>query len=84
MGIMKAWVTPLSLFLTVLLAKLTASFSSQLGIDASVWEAFFLLLGVISFIWLITCVVCLCTRWKEASLDKLLARIKNAEKKTGQ
>lgn len=79
MAIRKEWITPFSLFLTVLLANLTATFAKKFGIDADVWHAFFLLFAFASFIWLVVSVVRLIGRWKEASIDNLIAIIKNAE-----
>ena len=73
-----AWIAPLSIFLAILIAKLTATFSDTFGIKASVWEALFILLAVVSFVWLVVDIVRLCTRWKDSSMDRLPNRIKNA------
>ena len=79
MAIRKEWITPFSLFLTVLLANLTATFAKKFGIDADVWHAFFLLFAFASFIWLVWSLVRLIARWKGASIDNLIAIIKDAE-----
>jgi len=75
--IRKSWIAPLSVFIAVLLAKLTTTFKTAFGINASVWEALFLLIIVISFIWLIVVAIKIFFCWKESSLDNLMKIIKN-------
>jgi hypothetical protein len=79
LGVRKSWLAPLSLLITVVIAKSTASFHATLGVDASVWEALFILLMVGSFVWLIITIINICRYWKESSLPNLLAIIKNIE-----
>ena len=78
-GIRQSWTTPLSIFLTVFIAKLTTTFNKTLGIDAPVWEALFLLAMGISFIWLIISLIHIYSCRKESSLPDLMAIIKNIE-----
>lgn len=79
LAIRTRWITPLSLFLTVLLAELTTTFSDKFGVKAAVWEAVFLLLGVGSCIWLLVALVVLWRRWKDSSLNSVIATIKNTK-----
>lgn len=82
--ISRAWATPLSVFLTALLATLTANFSKKLGIEGPIWEAGFLLLTIA----MLCCLVyTLCRLWahrKTYSLDYLIGLIKNAQKDSQQ
>lgn len=72
-----SWINPLSLFLTLLLAKLTADFKDFLGISMNTWEAIFIIGIILSFIWLIWSLFRLSNYWEKASLDYLLKIIKN-------
>ena len=81
LGIRKSWLTPLSLFITVLIAKSTATFNKTLGIEASVWEALFLLLMISSFVWFVLTIVRICCCWKESSISNLMATIKDIKEK---
>ena len=80
LGIRKSWVTPLSVFITVLLANRTASFVDKFGIEGSVWEAVFMLITIGSAIWFAVSIIRLCIHWKKSSLDDLIDVIKNAKK----
>lgn len=76
LAIRKSWITPLTLFLAVLLANLTATFSNKFGIDAPVWQAFFLLLAITSFLWFVLACLRAISRWRDGSLSSLFAIIK--------
>ena len=80
LGTRKAWIAPLSLLITSLLAILTGTFSTKFGIDAAVWRAVFVLLAIGSLAWLVVSLVQLCICWKSSSLKDLIAIIKNAKK----
>ena len=47
------WFNPLAIFLTLLLADLTATFNDFIGVSASVWNAIFLILTFAAAIYLI-------------------------------
>lgn len=79
LGIRRAWTTPLSVFLTALLAILTATFSKKLGIDGPYWEAGFCLLTIAMLCYLVYTLFRLCAHWKTSSLDYLINLIKNAQ-----
>lgn len=49
----KAWLTPLSLFITILIVLLSAEFKLFLGIEKEVWKALFLILVVLTLVWTI-------------------------------
>ena len=51
LGTKREWWTPVALLVTLVLALTTAEFKDQFAFSAATWEAFFLLLTVISFIW---------------------------------
>jgi hypothetical protein len=77
-AIIKSWITPLSLLVTLLIAELTATFKEFIGIKASVWEALFLLGAVGSFIWLVVSLFKMYQFKGETSIDYLMGEIKNA------
>lgn len=79
LGLRKSWITPLSLLVTIILANLSATFGDKFGIKGSVWEAFFLLITIVSGIWLVVLIIRIIASWKESSLTNLIAIIKNAK-----
>ena len=83
-GVRKSWLTPLSLFLTVILASLTATFSKKFGIDGPVWQALFILGGIASGVWLLCTIIRIYVCWKTCSLEHLISIIKNAQKSSQQ
>jgi len=76
----KSWITPASIFLTVLIARLTSTFNDSLGIPKDVWNAFFLILMVASGIWLIWRIIEIINCWKKSSVEYLINNIKSPEK----
>ncbi|MGA3207533.1 MAG: hypothetical protein ABSE05_06895 [Syntrophales bacterium] len=80
LGIRRSWATPLPVFITALLASLTATFSDKFGINGSVWQAFFLLVVCVTVVWLVVALIMLCACWKTSSLEHLIGLIKNAQK----
>ena len=83
-GVRKSWLTPLALFLTVLLANLTATFSKKFGIDGPVWQAIFILGTIVSLVWLLFIIFRIWACWKTCSLEHLISIIKNAQKSSQQ
>lgn len=79
LGVRKSWITPLSLLVTIILANLSATFGDKFGIKGSVWEAFFLLVTIVSGIWLTVSIIRIIINWKKSSLTNLIAIIKNAK-----
>lgn len=77
-SLMKSWLTPLSLFVTLLIARLTATFNKFIGIDAAVWDALFLIGMIASIIWLIIVLIKMFHCRHKATLDYLMSKIKNA------
>lgn len=77
LGIRRAWLTPLTLFATILLANATAAFGAKFGVDGAVWESLFLLLNIVTGIWFVVAIIRLVLNWEEASLDNLISIIKN-------
>ena len=75
----KAWITPLSLFITVFLAIQTATFTKTFGISAAHWEAIFQIGCVASLAWLLCSVCLVCKRWKGGSLEDLIETIKDTK-----
>lgn len=75
----QSWLTPLTLFMTVLIVLLTSDFKDFIGIKKEVWNALFLLTLFVSFIWLIAGVVRAVKHTKSATLEYLISQIKNNE-----
>ncbi|MCP4049660.1 MAG: hypothetical protein GY730_03025 [bacterium] len=78
-GLRKSFITPASLLITIIPANLSATFGDKYGITGAVWEALFLLVAFGSGLWLIISIVLISMNWKEASLDNLIAIVKNAK-----
>lgn len=79
LDIRKSWVTPASIFLTVLVARLTSTFNDSLGITKDVWNAFFLILLIASSIWLIWRTIEIFSCLSKSSIDFLIKTIKASE-----
>ena len=79
--IRKSWLTPASLFIGTLTAKLTAEFENTFGISAPVWEALFILTIFLTFMWLCFSIFQIIRFWKESSLDSLMLKIKLTDSK---
>ncbi|MCD8440634.1 hypothetical protein [Tenacibaculum finnmarkense] len=80
LDIRNSWITPASIFLTVLIARLTSTFNDSLGIPKDVWNAFFLIVMIGSGIWLIWKIVEIISCWKKSSVEYLINSIKASEK----
>jgi len=79
MGTRKGWLAPLGLFISVVLANVSASFNEKFGISASTWEASFILALIASFVWLIVSLISLLLNWKESTTDYLIVQIKASD-----
>ncbi|MEZ6952594.1 MULTISPECIES: hypothetical protein [unclassified Aeromonas] len=79
MGTRRAWLAPIGLLISVVLANVSATFNEKFGVAASTWEAIFILAAIASGVWFIASIVIMITHWRESSLESLISRIKNAE-----
>ena len=74
LNVKRKWWTPLALFVSLLLALTTAEFKEQFTIPAATWQAFFLLLAVVSLIWTVMAI------WKakgvKVSVESIVSEIK--------
>lgn len=77
--LMKSWLTPLSLAITLLITRLTATFNDFLTVKASVWNAVFLLGFLASIVWLIIVLIRMISNRKKASLSYLMCEIKKSD-----
>jgi len=75
----KSWITPLSLFVAIMLTNLSATFGDKLGIKGPVWEAMFLLGALCCGIWILVSIIYMIIKWKKSSLSNLIAIIKNVK-----
>jgi len=74
----ETWLTPLSLFITLIITVLTANFNkSFLGVEKDVWCAIFYLCLIGSLIWLIISVFNSIKFFKSTKLVNVLHEIKN-------
>lgn len=53
----KSWMTPLGIFITLLLVLTTTDFKDSLSIKSATWEAFFLMAVALTLIWLIRTII---------------------------
>jgi len=79
LNIKDSWISPTSIFITVVIAKTTATFDESLGLSAATWEAFFILLGVASLGWLGRNVVKIYKTREHSSIKHLICKIKNSD-----
>jgi uncharacterized membrane protein YqjE len=73
----KGWLTPFSLFVTILIVLLTAEFKIFLGISKEIWNAFFILALLITFIWTLKSAYDAIKCSKNSTIDFLISEIKN-------
>ena len=70
----RRWWTPSALLVTLVLALTTAEFKDQFTLPAAVWQAFFLVLAVVSLIWTVMAI------WKatrvKVSVESIVSEIK--------
>lgn len=76
----RIWITPLSIFLTVLVARLTSTFKDSFGISKDTWDAFFLFLLLGSIFWLVWSLIVIASCIKKSTLEYLINMIKTSEK----
>ncbi|NRF17533.1 hypothetical protein [Vibrio coralliilyticus] len=74
-----SWLGPLSIVLTVIITLSTATFSETFGIEPAVWKALFVIIGCVSFLWLLKTVYIIVRKRKESSTRFLISKIKNAD-----
>lgn len=78
-SIKNSWISPISVFITILLTNLTATFKKFIGIEKEVWEALFIIGLVGSFLWLVFALSIIYIHRKEANIDYVINKIKNLE-----
>lgn len=78
-GTRKGWFAPLGVFISVILANISASFSTKFGISASTWEATFILANLGSGVWLLVSLLAMWLNWKESSTEFLICKIKDSD-----
>ncbi|MCI0612012.1 hypothetical protein L0244_03395 [bacterium] len=71
----KAWIAPLGIFLTLVLALITSDFRQALFLNADVWKAAFLISAAVTLIWLIRTVPAI-FRKRKTTIDNLLEELK--------
>jgi hypothetical protein len=72
------WLTPLSLFVSILLVVLTAEFNKNfIGISKDIWTAIFYILLISSFTWLIWSIIYSCKFSKKTRIEYIIGKIKN-------
>ena len=79
LNIKNSWISPASIFITVVIAKTTATFTDSLGLSAAVWESIFILVGVGSLIWLVRNLIHITKNWDISSISHLICKIKNSD-----
>jgi len=75
----KAWVTPASLFLAIVIVFVTADFKRALGFSADTWRALFLFAGAWTFMWTTEAVLTV-VRGSTPSIDDFVSVLKAAKK----
>ena len=70
------WIAPLSIFLAIMLAFLTADFK-DFFLKAAIWQAVFVIAAVLSFIWFSLAIF---QHIKSETIDDLIEKIKKGPK----
>jgi hypothetical protein len=70
------WLTPLSLFISIFVTLLTASFKDAFGLTKEIWTSIFIVCCIISLFWLIVSVISLIKHRKETTIESLINKIK--------
>ena len=73
------WTAPFSLFISALLAHLTATFDDAFNLKAATWEAIFLLVTGGAGLWLFITLIRMLIYWSDCEIPSLLRQIKDAE-----
>lgn len=76
------WITPASIFITILIALVTASFQEFMGISANIWEFLFILSGGLSFIVTLHRVYAYFKVKTKCSVDYFIEELKKSSVKT--
>lgn len=74
-----SWTTPLGIFLSCLLATITADFKNTWLISASTWRAIFILATIGTAVWFIITVIQAFNNRKGRNIDELIDKIKNEQ-----
>ena len=73
----QSWITPISLFITILVVLLTTEFKEFLSLSKEIWKATFLISLVITFIWALKGIYNAIKCYKKNTIDFLIGQIKN-------
>ncbi len=71
----KAWITPFSVFLSLIIALLTADFKEFLGLPKELWHALFIISCFFSFVLLIILGIKAFKNRKDTSVESLMNKI---------
>lgn len=74
-----AWITPLSLFITLVVTLITAEFKKVWLVEAHIWENLFQISAFVAFIFTVITLI-KCTRhWRNGSTEKFINDIRGIE-----
>lgn len=76
----REWITPFSIFITLLITIYTVTFNDFLGLKAYEWKSIFIVCGFISFVWFIYSIIQLFRYRESITLDSLINKIKAVDK----
>ena len=70
------WWTPFGLFVSFITTLCTADFKEAMDIKKEVWEALFILLTIVSFIWLVRSLIRFGKNWGKDDMKEIISQIK--------
>ena len=70
------WLTPLGLLLSFVATLVTADFKNILGVTKEFWNAIFVILTLVSSIWLVKALYNLYKNWNQDNLENIIEKIK--------
>ncbi len=71
------WLTPLGIFLSLLITFLTAEFKEFLGISKDIWCGIFFVALAISLVWTLYSSIVAIINYKKTKIEYLITKIKN-------
>ena len=74
-----SWTTPLGIFITCLIATITASFNETWGLSSDTWKAIFIIISLCSGIWLLYSGIRALRNKNDIGIEKLIEEIKNQD-----
>ena len=74
-----SWSTPFSILITCLVTFLTTDFKARFGFSSATWSAIFVIVLLLSGLWLLHSLYAVCRSWGKGDIDYLIDQIAKKE-----